>query len=137
MKSKDQAQPDWEAIRDSMEVIGDLSNQSIGSEKSLLFDGWIAEVIRCVEISKERDAIGIFLEYGAECRVLGSNEEKFKHMRKGIKNAREVLRYIKTGIPPSDEAPAIPSVRHDDFEYRNEVIYCFDIPLKLSPQSKK
>lgn len=136
-KTKDQVQPDWEAIRDSMEIIGDLSNQSIDPERRLPFNEWIIKVIKGVKYSKERDAIGVILEYEVECRKLDSDEERFKYMREGIKKAREILRYIKTGIPPSDEAPVVPGVRHGDFEYRDEVVYCFDIPLKLSPQSKK
>lgn len=96
-------------------------------------------MIKGVESSKERDAIGVILEYEVECRTFDNENEneKFKHMRKGIEEAREILRHIKTGILPSNEAPAVPGERHGDFEYRDEKIFCFDIPLKLSPQSKK
>ena len=58
-------------------------------------------------------------------------------MREGIKKAREILRYIKTGIPPADKAPITPGKIWGDFEYRDEAVYCYDTLVKLSKQSKK
>ena len=84
MTTRRQVQPDWEAFRDSMETIGDLSNLSVDPEKLPPFAEWITKVIKGVESSKERDAIGVILEYEVKCRTFENENEKFKHIRKGI-----------------------------------------------------
>jgi hypothetical protein len=136
-KTRRQVEPNWEGIYNAMVTLGDLRNEVLDPNVRPPFNQWSEKLLPAIEQSEERDEIGMILEGLIECRDIADENEKYKHMFAVIKTVRMNLRYIKTGIPPSKEAPAIPAKSYGDFEYRDEVVYCLDEPMKLSKQSKK
>ena len=136
-KTRREVEPNWEGIYNAMVALGDLRNSVLDPNARPPFSQWSEKLLPAIEQSEERDEIGMIMEGLIECRDIADENKKYKHMFAVITKVRKNLRYIKTGIPPSEEAPAIPAKSYGDFEYRNEVVYCLDEPMKLSKQSRK